>query len=147
MKQNEEKAIQSFQSGLNCAQSVVSAYSESLDFDFNQAISLSTGFGGGMGRLQETCGAVTGAFMILGLYNSRKFKDNKERKEKTYAMVQDLSKQFKNIHGTTDCRTLLGCDLRTEEGMIYHIETNQSKNICEKCIANVVGILDEMLKK
>jgi C_GCAxxG_C_C family probable redox protein len=62
MEKKEDKAIGLFKSGLNCAQSVLTAYAEELDFDKNLALSISCGFGGGMGRLQETCGAVTGSF-------------------------------------------------------------------------------------
>jgi len=98
-----------------------------------------------MGRLQETCGAVTGAFMVLGIYNSQKFTDNAERKNRTYSMVQELSHEFKKLHGATDCRTLLNCDLRTEEGQQIHKEENQSKIICEKCIADAVRILEKMM--
>lgn len=146
MKSNEEKAIESFQSGLNCAQSVVTAFSDEMGFDKALAGSLSCGFGGGMGRLQETCGAVTGAFMVLGFYNSLKFTDNAERKNSTYSMVQQLSHEFKKLHGATDCRSLLNCDLRTEEGQRMHIEEHQSKLICEKCIADAVIILKKMME-
>ena len=145
MKSTGDKAIETFQSGLNCAQSVVSAFSEKMGFDKTLAESLSCGFGGGMGRLQETCGAVTGAFMILGIYNSSRFTENIERKNITYAMVQEFSKEFKAIHGSTDCRTLLNCDLRTEEGQRVHKEENQSEKICEKCITNAVRILEKMI--
>lgn len=71
MKVIEEKAIVSFKAGLNCAQAVLTAYADDLSFDNNLALSVSCGFGGGMGRLQQTCGAVTGSFMVLGIYNCR----------------------------------------------------------------------------
>ena len=138
----QEKAIQSFQSGLNCAQSVVTAYADRLNFDPDLAAGLSCGFGGGMGRLQQTCGALTGAFMVLGIQNSRKYTDRAERKNVTYTQVQQLNEAFRQHQGATDCRALLGCDLRTPEGMKFHQETNQSKTICEKCIAASIEILD-----
>lgn len=72
MKTKAEKAIAYFNSGLNCAQSVFTAYAEEFNIDPELAISISCGFGGGMGRLQETCGAVTGAFMVLGMHNCQK---------------------------------------------------------------------------
>lgn len=71
MNTTKDKAIQSFQSGMNCAQAVVTAYADRLKFDPDLAAGLSCGFGGGMGRLQQTCGALTGAFMVLGIHNSR----------------------------------------------------------------------------
>lgn len=80
-KHIEEEAILSFKSGLNCAQAVLTAYSEEMNFDKKLALSISCGFGGGMGRLQETCGAVTGSYMVLGVYNCKKVTDNQDRKE------------------------------------------------------------------
>lgn len=145
MNTTEEKAIHSFRSGLNCAQSVVTAYADRLKYDTIQAAGLSCGFGGGMGRLQQTCGAVTGAFMVLGMYYSQRIPDQAERKNITYAAVRKLHSDFKLKCGTADCRTLLGCDLQTEEGMRFHKETNQNKTICEKCISAAVELLDEMM--
>jgi C_GCAxxG_C_C family probable redox protein len=147
MKSKQDKAISSFRSGLNCAQSVVTAYSDSLNFDKNLALGISCGFGGGMGRLQETCGAATGSFMVLGIYNCNLYSDNKERKEKTYAMVQKFSKEFKAIHGVMDCKSLLNCDLKTEEGHRYAIENKLFDSICEKCITDSIGIIDDLIEK
>jgi C_GCAxxG_C_C family probable redox protein len=140
----EQIAIESFRSGLNCAQSVVTAYSDELKFNSEEALFLSCGFGGGMGRLQETCGAVTGSFMVLGVYNCRKISDNAGRKEATYAMVQKFSQQFKELNGSTDCRSLLNCDLKTEEGHRYAKEKNLFGTICEKCITDSVKILNDL---
>lgn len=66
-----DKAIDSFRAGNNCAQSVLLAFKDDFNFDENLASKISVGFGGGMGRLQEKCGAVTGAFMVIGLYSSK----------------------------------------------------------------------------
>jgi len=100
MESIEEKAIRTFRSGLNCAQAVITAYSEEMKFDNNLALNVSVGFGGGMGRLQKTCGAVTGSFMVLGIHNCKKLSDNKDRKETTYSMIQKFSQEFKLINGT-----------------------------------------------
>jgi C_GCAxxG_C_C family probable redox protein len=146
LNEREEKALRSFRNGLNCAQSVLSAYTEELKFDSALALSLSCGFGGGMGRLQQTCGAVTGAFMVLGIYNCRKYTDNKERKDKTYGMVQEFNSRFQALHGATDCRTLLGCDLRTEEGQQRLKEHALHDTICEACIRDAVKLSDELMQ-
>lgn len=147
MKSKVDNAIESFRSGLNCSQSVVNAYADEMNVDNEFAMSVSCGFGGGMGRLQETCGAVTGAFMALGIYNYKKFTDNKERKEKTYAMVQRFSHNFKAIHGVMDCRTLMNCDLNTVEGLRYVAENDIHGKVCEKCISDAIGIVDELIKE
>ena len=140
-----ERALESFRGGLNCAQAVVTAFSEELNYDKNMALSISCGFGAGMGRLQDTCGAVTGSFMVLGIVNCRKFTDNKERKEATYGMVQKFNNKFKQIHGTLDCSSLLNCDLKTEEVNRFAKENNLFGTVCEKCISDSIGILEEII--
>ena len=145
MNTTKDIAIQSFRSGMNCAQSVVTAYADRLNFDPDLAAGLSCGFGGGMGRLQQTCGALTGAFMVLGIHNSRLFSDRAELKNRTYTQVREINEKFAQSQGATDCRSLLGCDLQTDEGMQFHKDTNQSKMICEKCIAASIELLDEIV--
>lgn len=147
MKQTEERAIGSFRSGLNCAQAVLTAYSEDLSFDINLAMSISCGFGGGMGRLQETCGAATGAFMVLGIWNCKKHSDNKIRKEETYRMIQQFSDRFKSQFGTLNCKSLLKCDLKTEEGQQYLKEHNLVEDVCEKCIIGSIRIIEGLIAK
>ena len=144
METIEENAVSLFKGGLNCSQSVLTAYSEEFGFDKGLASAISCGFGGGMGRLQETCGAVTGAFMALGIYNCKKYTGNKDRKEKTYSMVKEFNKKFKTIHATTNCRLLLGADLNFPEGQKYVNEHNLHEIICEKCIKDAVQIVNEL---
>ena len=140
-------AIESFRAGLNCSQAVVTSFSDNLNFDKNAAETISCGFGGGMGRLGETCGAVTGSYMVLGIYNCKKFADNTNRKEATYQMVQQFSKKFKQIHGTTDCKSLLNCDLRTEEGHKFAKENNLFDTVCEDCIKDSIQIINHLIEQ
>ena len=147
MESKEDKAILTFRSGANCAQAVLTAYSDDLNVDNNLAMSRSCGFGGGMGRLQETCGAVTGSFMVLGIYNSNRFPDNRDKKEVTYSMIQKFSQKFQSIHGTLHCSSLLNCDLKTDEGQAYMKENKLAERVCEKCISTSIGILEELLEK
>ncbi len=141
------QAIVYFKSGLNCAQAVLKSYSDDLNFDNNLALNISCGFGGGMGRLQETCGAVTGSFMVLGIYNSEKYADNKDKKDETYSMIQKFSSRFKSIHGVLDCKSLLKCDLKTLEGQRFFQENKLNEIICEKCIADSIRIIEDLLTK
>jgi C_GCAxxG_C_C family probable redox protein len=142
----QEQAVAAYKSGLNCAQSVVTTYAESLGFDHALAEEIAGGFGGGMGRLQRTCGAVTGAFMVLSINNAQKFPDPKERKEKTYEIIQAFDHRFIELNGTTQCRSLLGCDLNTEAGREYVKAKNLSVSVCERCIAHAVLIADDLMK-
>jgi C_GCAxxG_C_C family probable redox protein len=144
MKTRTEKALEQFRSGLNCSQAALTAYSDELKIDKEQALNLSLGFGGGMGRLQETCGAVTGSYMVIGLYNGTKFTENADKKEAAYTMIQKFSEKFKAIHGSTDCKSLLKCDLRTEAGHRYAKENNLFGTICEDCISDSIRIVGEL---
>lgn len=144
MKTIQEKAIESFRAGLNCAQATVTAYSDDLNFDNELAARISCGFGGGMGRLQDTCGAVTGAFMVLGIYYCSKFTDNKDRKEATYSAIQKFADRFNSIHSTLNCKSLMNCSLNTEEGKKYIKDNNLHEKVCEKCIADAIMIVDEL---
>lgn len=144
MESKHEKALNGFHSGLNCAQAVLSAYTEAYKIDNSIALSIATGFGGGMGRLQETCGAVTGAFMVLGVHNCKKYSDNADRKANTYSMIQEFDRKFKAIHGTSSCKSLLGVDLRTEEGQKILKEKNLHDIVCDKCISDAINIVEEL---
>jgi C_GCAxxG_C_C family probable redox protein len=139
------QAINSFKTGMNCAQAVLTTFSDKYKIDKNVALSLSCGFGGGMGRLQETCGAVTGSFMVIGAHCSEQYTDNKDKKEKSYAMIQEFDRQFTRIHGSTNCSKLLQVDLRTSEGQRAFNENKLSTEVCEKCIADSVSIVESLL--
>ena len=111
------------------------------------ALAISCGFGAGMGRLQETCGAVTGSFMVLGLYNSMKHSDDHDRKEKTYSMIREFAEEFKSIHHTLDCKALIECDLQTEEGRLDMKNRNLKETVCEKCISDSIEIIEKLIRK
>ena len=145
METKTEKAIKSFKSGYNCAQSVVAAFSNDLGFDEHLSNSISCGFGGGMGRLQEKCGAVTGAFMVLGVYNCNNSPDNLTRKNNTYAMVRQFDEKFTTIYKTTTCKELLKCDLQSEDGHQFAKENGLFEKVCEKCLRDAVAIVEELI--
>jgi len=140
------EAIKVFNSGFNCTQSVVSAHLTELRIEEELAMSLSSGFGGGMGRLQNTCGAVTGSFMVIGIHNTQNIKDPDERKEDTIKKIQQFEKLFKAKHGKIDCRSLLNCDLNTEEGQQYFNDNDLGKKVCENCIKDSIEIIEKLLE-
>ena len=141
----EEKALSLFRGDYNCSQAIFMAYSETFNFDQDMATGIASGFGGGMGRLQKTCGFVTGSFMILGIYNHNKYSNARERNSNTYSMVREFHEKFKSIHGATDCLSLMNCDLNTEEGRHYAKENRLSEKVCEKCLSDSVKILQELM--
>ena len=145
-KSIEDKAIESFRGGMNCSQAVLTSFSGNLNFDKDLAEIISCGFGAGMGRLGETCGTVTGAYMVLGIFN-KTFPDNATRKEATYSMIQEFNKKFKIINGSTDCKSLIKCDLKTEDGYKYAKEKNLFGTVCEKCVRDSVKIVIQLIEK
>ncbi len=108
VKNHPEKAAELFVNGCNCAQAVFAAFAEDCGMDTETALKLSSSFGGGMGRLREVCGAVTGMFMVAGLLAGYTDKDDKAKKDEHYKLIQDLAEEFKAAHSTYICRELLG---------------------------------------
>lgn len=108
MKNHSEKAAELFVNGCNCSQAVFGAFAEDCGIDFETALRLSSSFGGGMGRLRETCGAVTGMFMVAGLLKGYADTDDKEAKDNHYKLIQELANEFKSVYQTYNCNELLG---------------------------------------
>ena len=105
-----EKAKELFVDGYNCAQAVFGAFSEVTGIDFETSVKLSSGFGGGMGRMREVCGAVSGMFMVLDAIEGYTSPTDNTAKMEHYAKVQELAKRFKRENGSIICRDLLGGD-------------------------------------
>lgn len=108
MKNHSEKAAELFVNGCNCSQAVFGAFAEDCGIDFETALKLSSSFGGGMGRLRETCGAVTGMFMVAGLLKGYSDTNDKGAKDNHYKLIQELANEFKAVYGTYNCHELLG---------------------------------------
>ncbi len=92
-----------------------------------------------------TCGAVTGAYMVIGLKYGKVKADDNEAKEKTYALVQEFSRRFVARNQSLNCTELLSCDLGTAEGREKAKEQNLMTTVCEKLVRDAVGILEEVL--
>ena len=103
-----EKGAKYFCDGYNCSQSVILAFCDDLKLDKELALKLSSSFGGGMGRLREVCGAVTGMFMVAGLLSGYENTDDKDKKDAHYKLIQTLAQEFNDVHNTYICRELLG---------------------------------------
>ena len=142
-----EKAVGSFRLGFNCAQSVVTALSDYTKLSDSTALALSSGFGGGMGSLQNTCGAVTGAFMVFGLHVGHKYSDNAHRKAKSEKLIREFDKRFTEIHGSTSCRKLLQYDLTDQEQVKLALQNCRFELVCEQCIKDSIKIVENMLEE
>ena len=141
---NADKAAATFKEGFSCSQAVLGTYCEQFGLDKEQVYKISNGFGGGM-HLDQTCGAVTGAFMVIGLKYGRTRADDVEAKMKTAAMVVEFAKRFKARHGSIGCTELLGCDISTPEGLEEAKKKDLFKLACPQYVISAAEILDEML--
>ncbi|GAK60736.1 hypothetical protein U27_00634 [Candidatus Vecturithrix granuli] len=142
-----DRAVAIFDSGLNCSQSVCAAYAEQFGLDRELALKVSAGFGGGMGRMAQTCGAVSGAFMVLGLKYGTTDPEDKAAKEHTYERVRAFADQFTARQGSLLCRELLDVDISTAEGLQYAREQKFFTERCPAFIKTAADILAEMLQE
>ena len=101
-----DRACELFLGGANCAQSVFAAFSEPLGLDEEFCLKISSAFGGGMGRMREVCGAVSGMLMVAGLLRGYA-QHNDTDKKAIYELTQSMAERFKKAHGTIICRELL----------------------------------------
>lgn len=141
----KKRAVQNFKVGLNCAQSVLSAYIKILGLDDKSAKAVTFGFGEGMGCAQKTCGAVSGGIMVIGCKYYDKG-DLKSSKEKAYKKIREFLERFERKHDSSDCRKLLGVDLNTEEGKTKYKEKNMFEFKCLEYVKDACGILDIILE-
>lgn len=137
-----EIAKQNFESGLNCSQSVLLAFCDELGFDRESAMLIAAPFGGGMGRLREVCGTVSGMYMALGLASQGKSKTD------LYKDVQALADKFKQDNGSVICRELLGLRIKGKDSPIpeERTESYYKSRPCSELCRYAADLLDEFLK-
>jgi C_GCAxxG_C_C family probable redox protein len=136
-----EQAILFFDEGYACSQSVLLAFSKQFSLDEQTAKLISSAFGGGMGRLREKCGALTGSFMVLGLAFGNTDPKGMDAKLKAYQKVRELNKKVENEYGTTNCAELLKKFASGSEVA----ERKHHKIICRKVVGDVTGLLFDLL--
>jgi C_GCAxxG_C_C family probable redox protein len=141
----KETAINYFNNGFNCSQAVLISFKDKFDLDEKSLLQISSPFGAGMGRLQKTCGAVSGANMVLGLRFGKHVSDDKESGDKMYELVRVFDEEFINAHNSALCRNILNVDLMTEDGQAEFKDKEMKEKICNKCIETAVDILETMV--
>lgn len=141
-----EIALEKFKQGYNCAQSVLCSYSDLFDISQDNLLKMANGFGSGMARRQETCGAVTGGIIVLGLLYGRGENQEKSEQEKCYKKVHELTSKFELIYKSSKCINLLdNCKLDTSEGQERFVN-EKMKERCSGYIKTVVELLNEIIK-
>ncbi|MDF2614828.1 MAG: GCAxxG family protein [Clostridia bacterium] len=141
-------AVERFLDGYNCAQAVLYSFCDYLNFDKDTALKLSCGFGAGMGRKEEVCGAVSGGIMVIGMLYGRGENQDRSLTENTYLITRELMDKFTERQGAFICRRLLGdCELTTLEGQKEFKDKDLLNTVCKACVRNVVEIIDDIVDR
>ncbi len=140
-----ELAVACFREGFSCAQAVFSTYATEFGLDREKALAIAGAFGGGMGRLGEVCGAVTGAFMLIGLKHGKIRAEDDQARDTTYALVREFADKFKSRNGSIRCKELLGYDISTPEGLALAEERELFSTVCPKLVRDAAEIIEQML--
>lgn len=145
---HSEKAKELFTSGYNCAQAVFGAFDDITGIPFEMSLKLASSFGGGMGGLRSTCGAVTGMFMVIGCVCGYNTTENYSEKVEHYARVRKLAEEFQNKNKSLQCRELLS-SLSENLKQNPSIRTKEYYKVrpCLKFVLDAVEILDKELSE
>lgn len=139
-----EKTMDLAGNGLHCSQAILAAFGEQFGVGLEEAKKLGRPFGGGMGHLALTCGAISGAIMVLGLAGNNS-EEALARKE-AFKSVRELVERFEKRHGTSVCKELLGADMSTAAGMQKIREKKLTDRFCPGFIRDTAEILAELLE-
>ncbi|MCE5341458.1 MAG: C-GCAxxG-C-C family protein [Planctomycetaceae bacterium] len=139
-----DKALALQKEGFSCSQAVLAAFCNQFGVDKNIALKIGSSFGGGM-HLNQTCGAVTGALMVIGLKHGRIKADDIAAKMKNIEVATKFAKKFKERHKTLSCAELLGCDISTPAGLQKAKDNNLIKQFCPDYVKSACEILEELL--
>ncbi|MCX6237082.1 MAG: C-GCAxxG-C-C family protein [Bacteroidia bacterium] len=138
-----DKALILFDEGYACSQAVLLAFGNQFNLDESTAKLISSTFGGGMGRLRQKCGAVTGGFMVLGLAYGNTDPKDMDTKLAAYNKVQELNRQFEEINGTSICAEILAPYANEDEvtQRLHH------KLICRKVVGDAAGLVYDLVQQ
>ncbi len=142
-----EKALSQFATGCNCCQSITTAFDPDYNLDSQKALKIGAAFGGGMSRLGNTCGAVSGALMIIGMAFRNDDPEDSDNKEQVYVISQRFLNQFMEIHGTVMCRDLIGINLNDEQDLEKAREAGIFEEKCPNFVKTAAQLLEDILEQ
>jgi C_GCAxxG_C_C family probable redox protein len=143
----KDQAIHYFKNQFNCSQSVFTAFAPDFGISPDESLKIACAFGGGMGRQQLTCGAVTGALMALGLKYGKGLHDDENRKKKTYDKCVEFMNEFIKENGSVNCRELLdGLDMKNPDDHKVITEQAMFETRCRKYVADAVEIAEKLME-
>ena len=140
--------MDNFMKGYNCSQSIVLAFADMLPVKEKDLLKMASSFGGGMGRLREVCGAVSGMFMVAGFLYGYDGPETGEVKADHYARIQELARRFEEEHGTIICREMLGLNVK-HDVPVPEARTKEyyKKRPCPEIIGDAAEILEQYVKE
>ncbi len=139
-----EAAVEMFRAGCACSQAVLATYGPRYGLPETEALRVAAAFAGGM-RMGETCGAVTGAFMVLGLAHCTAESRRAEGRNGAYAAVAAFREAFRVRNGSLSCRELLGCDVSTPAGNQQARDKGLFVTVCPRLVQDAAEILEASL--
>ncbi|MHC1743253.1 MAG: C-GCAxxG-C-C family protein [Syntrophobacteraceae bacterium] len=142
--ERHETAVKEFMEGYRCSQAVVAAYAPDFNVDVDLARKISLPLAGGSGMGGE-CGAVSAAYLVLGLKYGFAEPGNPEGVGTVIAKTREFAEKFKSLHGAIDCPRLLNLDVFSEEGHRTFVEKNMKAETCARFVGDTVKILDDMM--
>lgn len=145
---HSEKACELFKEGYNCSQAVFAAFGDLTGMDEKTALTLSSSFGGGMGRMREVCGACSGMFMVAGLLYGYDSPTDKKAKTEHYERIQYLANEFKAKYETIICRDLLK-NIKTDTNPVPSDRTEEyyKARPCVRFVEEAAKILDKYIEE
>ncbi len=141
-----DKAVATFKKGFNCTQAVLSTFGEEYGLGPLVALRVAAAFGGGMGRMGKTCGAVTGAFMVIGLKYGMTKPEDLQSNERAYGSVNEFVEKFKSLNKSIICRELLGYDISNRDTLIEVRNKGLFHLICPKYVRDAVEIVESLIQ-
>ena len=140
--------MDNFKKGYNCSQSIILAFEDILPLDISTLSKMASSFGGGMGRLREVCGSVSGMFMIAGLLYGYDGPETGEVKAEHYARIQELAHKFEEKHGSIVCREMLGLSVKHDVPTPEARTTEYyKKRPCAEIIGDAAEILEQYINE
>jgi len=145
MTEPADIASEAFLGGYNCAQAVLFSLCADIGLDRDTALRLACGFGAGMARKQDVCGAVSGGIQAIGFAHGRGLNGDKAATQVAYGKVRELISRFETENGSRLCRTLLGCDMETPEGRERMRNLGLRETVCDRCVRSAARIAADLL--
>jgi C_GCAxxG_C_C family probable redox protein len=140
-----KEAGDQFEKGYSCAPSVLSAYSQQFGLAEELALKIACGFGGGIGHMGRTCGAVTGGVMVIGLKHGQTDANDEESRQETHKLVKEFIDKFEALHGSVECRELIGYDLSNPAELETARADDAREKRCRGFVHDAARILEDVL--